>query len=395
MRILILGATGFIGNALFNTLVSEHEVYAGSRSPIIGYNKWRKVDFNSLTGIDTLLKDVEMVINTVGIPSGNFTKIQTEAPLKIFKSCKEKGIKIINISAIGAEKDKPLTTFLHSKKVTDDFIITQTKGKIIYPGIVLGENAQSSELFKELSNLSIVPLIEDKKIPFVYVTQLIEAIKETISHYESAPVQKFVVAEAQTLKDIFIALQGKPIKAVKIPISVLSLFFKIFPNFRIGVFDKNMFVLFKEINATDYKPLFNTKASDYLKNNKIKSSNHLLKLYVLLSISFIWIWSGVISIYSWQESLRLMKAIGITNQLAPTSIIAGSLVDIILGLGIFVANYRNLILKLQIVFIVIYSLILTFFAPEFWLHPFGPIAKNIPLVVLIYLYYKWNKRYWL
>src|SRR5699024_3054454 len=211
---------------------------------------------------------------------------------------------------------------------------------------------------------------------------------ETIDQYDSTPAQKIVIAEPQPLKEIFIALQDKPIKTIKIPIFTVSLLFKVLPHFRIGVFDKNMFTLFNNINVSNYTPLFSTKASDYLGYNRIEPSNHLLKSCVLAVISFIWIWSGLISLYSWHESLNLMKAIGITNQFAPISIIAGSIVDIILGMGVFAGKYRNFILKSQILFIVIYSLILTFFAPEFWLHPFGPIAKNIPLIILIYLYYK-------
>ncbi len=41
----------------------------------------------------------------------------------------------------------------------------------------------------------------------------------------------------------------------------------------------------------------------------------------------------------------------------------------------------------QVCVIAIYTLLLTFIDPSFWLHPFGPIVKNIPIVVLIgYVY---------
>jgi NAD dependent epimerase/dehydratase family enzyme len=44
MRILILGGTGFIGKAIFYTLISkkEHEIFIGSRSQIEGYKNWKK-----------------------------------------------------------------------------------------------------------------------------------------------------------------------------------------------------------------------------------------------------------------------------------------------------------------------------------------------------------------
>lgn len=394
MRILILGTTGFIGHAIFNALVREHEIIAGSRSPLEAYPNWRKVDFNTSIDFEILLQDVEMVINAIGIPSGDFHKIQTEIPLQLFQFCKEKEIKIINISAVGAEKNQHLTEFLSSKKITDDFILSETDGKVIYPGIVLGEHAKSSQLFKELSGLPIVPLLGNKELPFVHITQLTETIKHTIIHYNGTPSQQFIVAKPQSLKDVLSALKDKKIKTIKIPLGIVSLLFKLFPNFSLGVFDRNMFILFKRINANDYKPLYET-ATVYLKENNIRPSNYILKLFTIVAIAFIWIWSGIISLYSWDESLKLMATIGITNQLAPVAIILGSVVDIILGIFVFISTYRSRILQLQILFITIYSLILTFFAFDFWLHPFGPIAKNIPLIVLTYLYYKWDKNYWL
>lgn len=392
MRILILGATGFIGNALFNALVSEHEVIAGSRFPIAGYDKWRKVDFNNLNNIDGLLDNVDMVINAIGIASGDFSKIQTESPLQIFQACKAKDIKIINISAIGAEKEKPLTPFLRSKKIADDYILTHTMGKVIYPGIVLGEAAISSKFFKELAEQPIIPMLGDKENPFVHIAQLTETVKDSIRHFDSTPSQVFAVAEPESLKDIFQVLKGGPIRTISIPMNMVSLIFKFLPNFKVGVFDKNMFALLKGMNASDYEPIYNTKASTYLANNNIQASNDLGHFYSLLAISFIWIWSGIISLYSWEESLYLMMSIGITDSfLAPVSIIAGSAVDLLLGVAVFLEKYRKLVLKLQVLFIVIYMVIITLFAPEYWLHPFAPIAKNIPLLALIYLCNKNNK----
>lgn len=392
MKILILGATGFIGNALFNALVREHEIIAGSRTPLEGYPEWRKVDFQHSVDFPALLQDAELVINAIGIPSGDFKKIQAEIPLQLFQYCKEKGIKIMQISAIGAEKESPVTEFLASKKAADDFVISNTDGKVIYPGIVLGKGAKSSQLFKELSGLPVVPLVSDKAIPFVHIRQLTEAVKNTIDQYSTAPVRQFVVGPAQTLEDVFIAMQNKPVRTVHIPMNMVALLFKFFPGFKLGVFDRNMFALLREIQADDYPPVFDEKATDFLKDNRIKPGNHILKGLALLSISFIWIWSGVVSLYSWNESMNLMAAIGITGRLAAVAIIAGSVADIILGVGVFIRRYRNAILKLQIIFILIYTLILTFLAFDYWLHPFGPVAKNIPLIALIYLYYKLNKQ---
>jgi hypothetical protein len=35
----------------------------------------------------------------------------------------------------------------------------------------------------------------------------------------------------------------------------------------------------------------------------------------------------------------------------------------------------------------IYTIIITFKLPEFWLHPYGPILKNLPMLAALYMLY--------
>jgi hypothetical protein len=37
----------------------------------------------------------------------------------------------------------------------------------------------------------------------------------------------------------------------------------------------------------------------------------------------------------------------------------------------------------QLVLVAGYTLLITLFLPEYWLHPYGPVAKNLPLLALI------------
>ena len=39
----------------------------------------------------------------------------------------------------------------------------------------------------------------------------------------------------------------------------------------------------------------------------------------------------------------------------------------------------------QLALIAGYTLLITLFLPEYWLHPYGPISKNLPLAALIAL----------
>ena len=56
-------------------------------------------------------------------------------------------------------------------------------------------------------------------------------------------------------------------------------------------------------------------------------------------------------------------------------------IDILLGIATLL-NFRLLVTgSLQCFLIIIYTILVSFFLPEYWLHPFAPIAKNIPVLV--------------
>jgi hypothetical protein len=40
---------------------------------------------------------------------------------------------------------------------------------------------------------------------------------------------------------------------------------------------------------------------------------------------------------------------------------------------------------LQIVLIVLYTALISWRLPEFWLHPYGPLSKNLPMIALLIL----------
>ncbi|MGZ5030831.1 MAG: DoxX-like family protein, partial [Methylobacter sp.] len=43
----------------------------------------------------------------------------------------------------------------------------------------------------------------------------------------------------------------------------------------------------------------------------------------------------------------------------------------------------RLVAALQIGIMLAYMLVISFYLPEFWLHPFGPLLKNLPLLMAI------------
>ena len=118
--------------------------------------------------------------------------------------------------------------------------------------------------------------------------------------------------------------------------------------------------------------------------------NNQEKLYksAIYALAFLWFFTGLTSIYFSPEiGYEILASANIKGSMADFSVYAGGALDIILGLWLLTSIKTKLCCIVQVATIVLYTLILTVVDASFWLHPFGPITKNIPIVVLIgYVY---------
>jgi hypothetical protein len=112
-----------------------------------------------------------------------------------------------------------------------------------------------------------------------------------------------------------------------------------------------------------------------------------------LSLSFLWIFTGITSaFFSLEYSYELLENSGITGTLASFSIYSGSLLDVVIGVWLITGKRLKLCYQIQLLVVVLYSLLLTIIEPNFWVHPFGPLTKNIPILVMIYYLYTKESR---
>lgn len=397
MNILILGATGFIGESVFHSLLSEHSVQIAGRYPVEGYDNYKYLDFTKQDNWDSLLVNIDLVINAIGILEGDFNKVQSEGPALFYKNCIERNIKIIHISAVGAENEFSKLDFLKTKKKTDDFLFSYKNAKVIYPGIVIGKRGKSSRFFTELSSLPFLLMPKDILLPLVHIQQLTELIKNIINKFEEFPNQIFAVSKPEKFSKLLSALNPRKRIILNIHKNFLKFFFFLFPKAKIGIFSKEMLTMLDEINADKYwnhpqnytnlnfaLPMYQEPTTNFIKPESMEGSESIAYSLGLISISFIWVWSALSSVISWDQSYSIMKEVGANHELSVFSIYLGTFVDLFLGIAVFSKKYRSYVLLLQIFIVVVYTIILTIFAPHYWLHPFGVVGKNIPLLALSY-----------
>jgi hypothetical protein len=66
--------------------------------------------------------------------------------------------------------------------------------------------------------------------------------------------------------------------------------------------------------------------------------------------------------------------------------------DLAFGLATLLVRRRRFVWLAQTAAILLYTIIISAKMPEFWLHPFGPLLKNVPLLAAILVLYHLEHR---
>jgi len=105
------------------------------------------------------------------------------------------------------------------------------------------------------------------------------------------------------------------------------------------------------------------------------------------TVAAMWLCAGIVSLgpYPVQDSLSLLRSIGVSAALAPILLFGSAALDILFGLLTLLPRRPPGLWSAQIAVVVIYTLIISFELPQLWLEPFGPIVKNLPILALLVL----------
>jgi hypothetical protein len=111
------------------------------------------------------------------------------------------------------------------------------------------------------------------------------------------------------------------------------------------------------------------------------------------TLATIWLATGVLSlcIFPQRESLALLEQVGLHGDAALVALYGSALLDIVLGL-LTIAYPTPMLWRSQAMLVIVYSVIIAFCLPEYWLHPFGPVLKNLPILMLLWLLHEYERK---
>lgn len=103
------------------------------------------------------------------------------------------------------------------------------------------------------------------------------------------------------------------------------------------------------------------------------------------ALAFLWGVTALVSLTSGRQiGYDILAGAGIAGSLAQLCVYGGATLDLLLGAWMLLGVGQLACLRTQAAVVVLYTLLLSIIAPEFWIHPFGPLTKNIPLLAFIY-----------
>jgi uncharacterized protein YbjT (DUF2867 family) len=391
LKILVLGASGFIGRHTVTGLrAAGHEV----RSSAIRFERALRPQawLHALEG-------VEAVVNAVGIlrerRGQSFRTLHELAPRALFQACQSAGVRrVVQISALGADEGAR-SRFHLSKRRADDFLAaSELDWAIVQPSLVFGEGGNSARLFTLLASLPVTPLpgAGRQRVQPIHIDDLTEVIVKLVAWPVKTKVHA-VGAREITLRDWLALLRdqmglGKP-RFVEMPRALVPLERETLQMLERG----NTASAATITQLLRRPPCAPEQFIDKGQGRSLATRARLDWLLPLLraAVAIVWIASGVTSLalYPLEDSLALLARAGVDSIFF---LYGAALLDIAMGLAIYLLKQRRWLWRLQIALILGYSAIVAWWLPEFLVHPFAPLLKNLPMLAAIVALHELEQR---
>jgi DoxX-like family len=113
---------------------------------------------------------------------------------------------------------------------------------------------------------------------------------------------------------------------------------------------------------------------------KLNTSDKNLLRY---SLVFVWLFTALVSLWELNgQSAQLLKDATLGESASRWLILSGAAIDIALGLLMWGKPSRR-VYQFALLVMLFMTLLATVFIPALWLHPLGPLTKNVPMAVML------------
>jgi uncharacterized protein YbjT (DUF2867 family) len=419
--VLVTGATGFIGRSVADALErSHHQVIRASRQvPPGAAGRYLAVDYTkdfAESDWAPRLAGIDAVVNAVGIfrerGRQTFDALHVKAPRALFAACASAGVRVVQISALGAD-DGAVSRYHTSKREADDFLLRTCPGAVVaQPSVVFGPGGASARLFTALASLPLIPLPGrgGQRIQPIHVEDLSDAVVALAASAAHAGRRVAVVGrEPVTLREFLAQLRRSmglpPAIFVPVPWTVAIAAARVASAHPRSLLDTDALGMLARGNVADASATAgllgrSARAVPEFVPRAVAATTRTAALLawllpmMRLAIAIVWLASGAVSLglYPVEQSYALLARAGITATAATAALYGAAALDLAFGIATLAMARRRTLWIAQAAAIIAYTAIITVSLPEYWLHPFGPVLKNLPMLAAIWMLYELEER---
>lgn len=419
MRILVTGAAGFIGSAVCARLKSAGHHVVGVRRP--GGSRVHAAALDDVVDVDfaraarpedwePYLGGVDAVVNCAGVlqdgPRDSTRSVHNTGAGALFAACERRGVRrVVHLSAIGVERGG-LTEFSRTKLAGDEALqASELEWVILRPSVVLGRAAYGgSALIRGLAALPLLPRVPDAgSLQVVQLDDLTRTIACLVEPDSPSSVALDVAGpERLSFAQVVAAyrewLGWRPARELRAPAILFDLAYRLGDLagllgwrspmrttarrelVRGAVGDPGQWRMLTGIEPRSlHDGLIAEPASV---QERWFARLYLLKPLILLVLALFWIGTGIASLGpGWETGVGHMRQAG-AGALAAPGVVAGALVDILVGCAIAWRRTSRAGLYAALAVSLFYLTASSLLLPALWGDPLGPLLKVFPIAML-------------
>ena len=409
MRVLVCGASGFVGQALTARLrAAGHVVVRGVRRPVSPDDI--AIDYSADTEPSVWrprLAGIEAVVNAVGIiaerPGATFENLHERAPKALFDASAQAGVRrVVQISALGADTGD--TAYFRSKAAADNALMQlPLEWQVLRPSLIYGEAGASASAFRMLASMPVVALPSlptSARFQPVHIDDLADAVVKSLEPQSAVrSTVNCVGATNHSLRGLLghyrQAFRLGRALWIRVPAPIMATAARLAAFVPGAALNPETWRMLKQGSAADAgaiakllgrppKALVDFMVATDVERLRARAMASWQLPMVRISLAAVWIFSAITSafVFSTAGSLALLAQVGLTGHAATLTLYAAGALD--LGLGIATLAYpRRATWIAQLAVIAAYSVMIALALPEWLVHPFGPILKNLPMLAIL------------